>query len=187
MCRADRGESRQRVLWGPCALCPCARARVPGVHIQSPAAATSRQDMEDMDIWAGRHGQWAEEGEWRRGVSHRQAVLLRCLAGLGSLVQGRQLGITALTAFWLQQLLDKTLPEKLMGLILWAGLYGLCCLDADKRMLGNLTKTLSLPENPMGLVRKARRRRWSHWARDLNLAWGVFAAHDLSITAAVRY
>ena len=39
-------------------------AHVPCVHIQSPAAATSRQDMEDMDIWAGRHGQWAEEGEW---------------------------------------------------------------------------------------------------------------------------
>ena len=46
----------------PCALClvPC----VPCVHIQSPAAGTLRQDMEDMDIWAGRHGQWAEEGEW---------------------------------------------------------------------------------------------------------------------------
>ena len=27
-------------------------AHVPCVHIQSPAAATSRQDMEDMDIWA---------------------------------------------------------------------------------------------------------------------------------------
>ena len=73
-------------------------ARVPCVHIQSPAAGTSRQDMEDMDIWAGRHGQWAEEGEWERGVSHRQAVLLRCLAGLGSLAHGRQLGVTALTA-----------------------------------------------------------------------------------------
>ena len=43
---------------------------------------------------------------------------------------------------------------KPMGLISWAGLYGLCCLDADKRMLGNLTKTLALPENPMGLVRR---------------------------------
>ena len=41
-----------------------------------------------------------------------------------------------------------------MGLISSAGLYGLCCLDADKRMLGNLTKTLALPENPMGLVRR---------------------------------
>ena len=71
-----------------------------------------------MDIWAGRHGQWAEEGEW--GVSHRQAVLLRCLAGLGSLAQGRQLGTTALTAFWL---LDKTLPEKPLGLDLQDGLY----------------------------------------------------------------
>ena len=62
-------------------------AHVPCVHIQSPAAATSRQDMEDMDIWAGRHGQWAEEGEW--GVSYRQAVLLRCLGGLGFLAPGQ--------------------------------------------------------------------------------------------------
>ena len=43
--------------------------------------------MEDMDIWAGRHGQWAEEGVW--GVSHRQAGLLRCLGGLGSLAPGQ--------------------------------------------------------------------------------------------------
>ena len=78
--------------------------------------------MEDMDIWAGRHGQWAEEGEW--GVSHRQAVLLRCLAGLGSLAHGRQLGITALTALWLQQLLDKTFPEKPMGLYFRLGYMG---------------------------------------------------------------
>ena len=37
------------------------------------------------------------------------------------------------------------------------------------------------------ICQMARRRRWSHWERDLNLAWGVFAAQDLSITAAVRY
>ena len=100
---------------------------MPCVHIQSPAAATSRQDMEDMDIWAGRHGQWAEEGEW--GVSYRQAVLLRCLGGLGSLAHGRQLGITALTAFWLQKAPGQDIARKtdgpyFMGWAIWAMLSG---------------------------------------------------------------
>ena len=83
-----------------------------------------------MDIWAGRHGQWAEEGEWERGVSHRQAVLLRCLAGLGSLAHGRQLGITALTALWLQKAPGQNIARKtsngpyFMGWAIWAVLSG---------------------------------------------------------------
>ena len=63
------------------------------------------------------------------GVSHRQAVLLRCLGGLGSLAQGRQLGITKLTDFWLQKAPGQDIARKtdgpyFMGWAIWAMLSG---------------------------------------------------------------
>ena len=65
----------------------------------------------------------------KEGGKSQTGILLRCLGGLGSLAHGRQLGITALTAFWLQKAPGQDIARKtdgpyFMGWAIWAMLSG---------------------------------------------------------------
>ena len=173
MCPADRGESRQRVLWGRCPYSKSGSGYIEAGH--------GRHGHMGRTTWAISRGRGMGAKSQRGGVVEMCWVRFSCPAQTTRYHCTDRLLTPPATG-------QKPLPEKQMCLYLRLGflaiwLYGLCyilCYLDSLLQLYHCQKT-------QWICQRARRRRWSHWERDLNLAWGVFAAQDLSITAAVRY